>query len=281
MTPEHTNDQVTTDARVGGVVAGGAGCQMIELDVDGDGAADAYTFTGANDEFFYDLGAGIDHGEHTVRARAGQWDDALNINVYSEWESLGLTYVSSDIQVDPHGFMTGYTSSGEHVYELYVEIDYDGDGWADAYTMTEKDGYFEYDMSDDLYNQYGQHTIQMRTVYVDWDMGIYDDSESWTPLSFELKKELPPPVISNFVAREVEDGIWLFEGNVSYEGVTKLRVEFDGLLSNHNVDVDLNVTPDGFFSYGVYLEPNESGPVFAQVLESDDGQSNRAAYVVV
>jgi hypothetical protein len=88
-------------------------------------------------------------------------------------------------------------------------------------------------------------------------------------------------VISNFGVRAEEDGVWVIEGYVSYELDTKLRVEFGGLLANHNLDVDLQASPDGYFSYGIYLPPNVGGGVTAQILDSDGGPSNVVADMVI
>jgi hypothetical protein len=82
---------------------------------------------------------------------------------------------------------------------------------------------------------------------------------------------LAPPVISQFVADEL-DGLWRITGRVTDDkSVAGLRVDFGGLLAGEHAIVNA----EGFFSITVPFAPGTWGAVTAVTTDSDGLESNQ------
>ncbi len=99
-------DNETEDPTLTGMTQAGTvnGYVDIEIDFDGDGTADDFTFTNQDGSFTYDPSSSISYGEVTLYVRASEWDNLSSEYRYSDWFSISFTYlgvVVGDPQLEP------------------------------------------------------------------------------------------------------------------------------------------------------------------------------------
>lgn len=141
--PAATNLQISADGRLltGSAVAG----TTVQVDVDGDGTPD-YTATVDNDgRFVVSLVPPLTNGEAVsvvVVDAAGTTSPAAQVAA----PDSTAPDPASELQVSPEGdALTGIAEPGAR-----VEIDLDGDGIADAFTIAGPDGRFTFELSPPL-----------------------------------------------------------------------------------------------------------------------------------
>ena len=91
----------------------------------------------------------------------------------------------------------------------------------------------------------------------------------------------PPskPTITEFTCANEGNGYWSFWGTVANPtGVADLIIELDGFASVNGQWVAVN--PDGTFSMTILLQPTDSGPVGATLMDEDDVEYDEAETLV-
>lgn len=186
-----------TLARISGSITNdnGLGFIPIDLDLNGDGFADNSTYTDSNGHFAIDFPA-TSGQEMTVRLRATDMDGSSDwvdftftpYNEPPEITSLSLVDDADGDSVTTNGTITGSISNDGSVAGVMIEIDIDGDGFADVMTSTDSDGNFTIDLTPYLMS--GPVTISVRPIeWVDMQP-VYGE---WTSISFTLEEENEGP----------------------------------------------------------------------------------------
>lgn len=199
-----STDDVTSDATIAGSVTndGSTSGLLIEFDFDADGYADASTYTDSHGDFVFDAGPYLDVGVHTLAARVYEYD-AVGSPVVGEWETLEIELVvatpsfesielynddgvSDSDRVTTDARITGEIDVNISPDEVMIEVDFDGDGYADDYIYAQQDGTFLYDPS--MYIWGGEHTLYFRAVVWDGTPWVGDPiaASDWSDFSFEL-----------------------------------------------------------------------------------------------
>jgi hypothetical protein len=201
------DDQVTTDATVSVTAAAN---QNIELDMNGDGYADAMAYTGSGGSATYNLAGQAGYGEVEVRARAGQWDSIQQGYRYSDWSGpLSFTFAPDPIAAPTlalvndtgnpsDGITADATLSGTAGAYQMVELDLNGDGMADLTTYADYTGNFIHDGGSQIPE--GIVDASARAAEYDTNVGGYRYSEWSAPISFVYENigswEVPTPMLS-------------------------------------------------------------------------------------
>ena len=163
----------------------------IEVDLDNDGIADAFTMTDSNGEFTINFAA-TNNQEITVKLRAGDNDGV------SDWVSYTFTPVnaaptvtSSDLDNDNGSSNADYLTSDATIAGsitndsgasgLQIEIDVDDDGTVDYTTTTDSNG--DYSINLTSYLSDGEYDIKIRVVE---SLPGELLTSPWSTLSFEL-----------------------------------------------------------------------------------------------
>lgn len=87
------SDGVTANSLLVGQVSDDGPLAMltVEFDHNGDGTPDGHAFTDAAGRFHY-LPVGLAYGQHTLRARAVEWDSAQQTYLTGSWTTLAFTF---------------------------------------------------------------------------------------------------------------------------------------------------------------------------------------------
>lgn len=148
----------TNDVALHGTITSewGIANRQIQFDIDGDGLVDQVVYTDSNGYFQF-APRTLGFGTHTVRARSSAFDPMTESEVFGQWSAIEFDYQKS-LSADLSGFaLTGNNGSNQVVDPLisgtvlingavgrYVEVefDYDGDGVADGFAVTDFFGAF-------------------------------------------------------------------------------------------------------------------------------------------
>jgi hypothetical protein len=97
--------------------------------------------------------------------------------------------------------------------------------------------------------------------------GLFTD----TTITVDVNRENQAPVISNFSAIFVGNGMWFISGEVSDadDDVSKLLVDFYGVF-----DIRSDIDEDGNFEFEVFLDDEESDDEYALTYDPHGAQSN-------
>jgi hypothetical protein len=87
---DENGDNITTDASIVGTVTsnGSTNGVEVEIDLDGDGLADSWTFANASGSFTYDPAGYVNYGPVTIKARVIEWDDVTTEYLYCDWATI-------------------------------------------------------------------------------------------------------------------------------------------------------------------------------------------------
>ncbi len=253
-TGSSSSDGVTSESALTGTVSddGELGGLRVEFDHDGDGLKDGFTIGGADGVFTY-VPTGLSPGEHTIAARAGQWNVSSAEYEYGDWMPLTFTLAfdptdppsvaslslrfdtgvsdSDGITADPR--LTGLVSNDGDVANLKVEFDHDGDGVAEGSVFTGTDGTFRYDPQG---VESGSLTIWARVREWEPAQSAYQFGD-WVSISFTLDGAANIPAVLSGLAllhdtgESSTDGTTRdprLTGSIANDGdVLNVKIEFD------------------------------------------------------
>ncbi len=134
----------------------GVADRQVQFDIDGDGFIDEIVTTDVNGHFQF-APRSLSFGTHTVRARTSAFDPTTESEVLGDWSSVAFDYQKSLTAIMTNFGLTGNNGSTQVVEPLisgtvttngvvgrYVEVefDYDSDGVADGFSVTDFFGNF-------------------------------------------------------------------------------------------------------------------------------------------
>lgn len=215
-------------------------CRRVELDVDGNGAADLYTYTNESDAFCCDLGDRLGGGTHTVHARTGDASGDLD----GGWRT-----VTFERRISPDADITDGALRQSHAPDAVPGL---------AHNLCDTP----------LTGVRGR----LRALTVTTAEGEPMPPGPPGPPSGGVSAEQSAPVITAFTATAGSYGTWYFEGTVEHEAPWTLYVDFGGLLAG----IRTNVQVDGSFSYSKAFPSGTNGMVTAQAFDPDGIGSNVA-----
>lgn len=183
------SDMETSDATITGIVTNDGSVNMItvEIDMDGDGAADHMVQTNASGVFSYDATSELAAGNVTIQFRPVENDPFTGQPVNGAWQSINFVFEQElsmeavglnttvgtfDDNVTTDGTVTGQVDGDGMLAGVTISIDIDGDGIADVTTTTDSNGDFILDLSSFI--SFGEVTVDVQV-----------DNGLWIPLSFE------------------------------------------------------------------------------------------------
>ena len=207
-----SNDNVTTDPTVTGVVHydfGVAGI-TVEFDHDGDGLADDFATTDGLGRFEFEP-LDLNAGSITIKARPVVWDPLQATQVLGNWSQYTFTLIKpvvvpptvdgfalkNDTGTPGDGITTNPTVTGTLIRPdglvdgLLVEFDFDGDQIVDATATAASDGTFEHRP---LGLSNGAHTLYARGTVWDPNKGQFATSD-WSKVDFTLEAATNSPAI--------------------------------------------------------------------------------------
>lgn len=152
-------DNITENATVVGQLSNLEGYEgvIVEIDDNGDGTADGYTYSDATGQFyFYPELTG--YGSKTVKVRAKEYNESTSALQYSAWQSLTFTYQdqvdtapelhsvqwASATNSDGGPTLTGAVRDEKSIAAVGIEIDDDGDQVTDFVVATDWFGNFRF-----------------------------------------------------------------------------------------------------------------------------------------
>ncbi|MBS0265923.1 MAG: cadherin-like domain-containing protein, partial [Planctomycetes bacterium] len=214
------NDLITTDPRIAGATSftGSVSGLTIQVDTNQDGTSDLTTTTAPDGSFQINVaqqnstGPGISYGSAKIAVRAG-----TNGN-FGTWQPFSFTYqappvppsiqtlslvndtgtAGDSLTTDPR--IAGQFSGGSgSAASLSVQVDYNGDGIAEATTTTDQTGNFSFDPRQSYGTTpplaYGNRTLAVRAGSVDPSANQLSYG-AWANISFSY---VQPPVVSQVI----------------------------------------------------------------------------------
>ncbi len=245
----------------------------VEVDLDGDQAADEWAFPDAAGEFLFSPDA-LSLGAHTISARAVEWDPRTHTELAGSWQSItftledepdlaptyaALTLAEDTGDVTDDGITSDPSIKGRIVNEgslggVTIEVDTDNDGTADLVTQTDAGGEFQMRPAE---LPEGAVTYQVRTRETDPVTGAVNTGD-WTAFSFTYEKPGNAPAEVSQLSL-MEDTGDVTDDNISTNAALTGQVTNDGNVGGIIVQFDhdgdgiyegTTVTGDtGAFSY--------------------------------
>lgn len=234
---------------------------LVEIDHDGDGVRDGFTFTDAHGWFGY-TPVGLPYGPATLRVRALEWLHADEEYLAGPWASIDFTHEQQPAAVplivelslandtgqsdtdavtyDPT--IAGRVSDDGRLDGIVIEFDHDGNGTVEGFATADQWGRFSY-LPAGLAAGSVNVSARSREANAAGQSFIYGP---WTPFSFTyLGSQGEPPTVADF--RLVEDG-----GASSTDNITR-RADLTGEIANDGAvnsllvefDHDADGTPEG------------------------------------
>ena len=199
-----TTDAITADPTLVGAVSNDTGVAglVVEIDLNGDGSADASVLTDNEGSFLF-VPEPLAYGGTTVAARVREWDPGLGTDLVSDWVSVSFTFVpgtpasiapftlrndtgySSTDGVTSDPTVTGTVSDADTVANVTIEFDVNNDDVIDGTAMAEADGTFIYTPTGLAFSSV---TIRARTRERDFAVGT-DIHGDWTSVTYTFQAD--------------------------------------------------------------------------------------------
>lgn len=219
-------------------------CRRVEVDVDGNGAADLYTYTNESDAFGCDLGDRLGEGTRTVQARTGDASGDLD----GGWQT-----VTFERRISPDAGITHGVLRQSHAPDAVPDL---------VHNLCDSP----------LTGVRGRlRALTVTTAEGEALPGPPRPPAPPPPPGGGVSEEQSAPVITAFTATAGSYGTWYFEGTVEHEAPWTLHVDFGGLFT-----ASIGVQVDGSFSYSKAFPSGTNGMVTAQAFDPDGIGSNVA-----
>lgn len=259
----NSEDGITTDAAVSGLIVNeeGSAFLSVEFDHDGDGTVDGRVAAVESGQFVY-IPLGVGQGSQTIHARVREWDYYAQAFIYGSWESTSFTVAdpvnsvatidslallsdtgsSSSDNVTANASLIGAISNVEGLSGLEIEFDQDNDGTADDHVYTDATGTF---YIDPYLLDVGTHTFQARVREWDHYTGTYLTS-NWTSITIDYEDQ--PNVAAEIIALGVAGGMdvngTLTSANTLIQGQIRNEAQLSGVTIE--IDTDADGTADAY-----------------------------------